>query len=126
EVQMTLEEHALTQAGLGRLEAVEAARLDDRLDDGRAGEDEIAAGRLDAGDAAALARGHGGELADEVVERVAGDDEALDADRGQPGGRRGRGGEVADGAADAHEAVAGAPQTRRGPEPRDHMRAQRL
>ena len=64
------EEDPLAQAGLGRLERVEAAGLEHLLHDDRAGERDVAAHRLDARDAAALGDGQAGEPVDEVVERA--------------------------------------------------------
>jgi hypothetical protein len=54
--EVVLEEHALAQAGLGDLEALEAADLHDRLHDDRAAEDDVAARWLDAGELGALGR----------------------------------------------------------------------
>ena len=51
------QEQALAQPGLGGLDPGEAAALDDRLEDQRSGEDDVAAPGLDARDRAALARG---------------------------------------------------------------------
>ena len=54
--EVVLEEHALAQARLGDLEALEAADLHHRLHDDRAAEDDVAARGLDAGELGALGR----------------------------------------------------------------------
>ena len=122
-------EDALAQAGLGHLERAEGADLHHRLDHQRAGEDQVAALGLDARHLAALLRRHVREAVDEVVERVALEHEALDAERRLLGGDLGRRGEVAHRAADAGEARAVAARLRqpaRRAELLLHVRAQRL
>ena len=57
-VEVLAEEDALAQARLGDGDRLEAAVLEHRLDDHRAGEDEVGAGVLDALDVAALVGGH--------------------------------------------------------------------
>ena len=99
-------EDALAQAGLGDLERVERAELHDGLDHEGAGEDQVAALGLDARHLAALRGAHVGEALDELVERLAREQEPLDAERGLVGRDLRRGREVAHGAADAGESRA--------------------
>ena len=110
--EMVLEEHALAQAGLGDLDPLEAADLHDRLHDDRAAEDDVAARGLDAGELGALGRRARGQLVDEAIELVARDDVALDAGLGHLEVALRRGGEVADGPADANQAGAATTQPR--------------
>ena len=112
--EQALEEHALAQPRLGRLEAVEAAGPQHALHDDRAGEDQVGARRLDARDARALGGGQRREPLDELVERLALDHHALHAVGRQPRGALRGGGEVAHGAADADQAPAA---LRRRPRP---------
>ncbi len=104
------QEHALAQAGLGDLDAVEGAELEHGLDHERGGEDDVAAARLDPGHLAALGDREAGERADELAERLAGEDEALDADVDLLGAPLLGGGQVADGATDADQLIARALQ----------------
>ena len=98
--EVALEEDALAQARLGDVDRLEAALVHDGLHDERAAEDDVGAARLDARHAAALGGRQVGERLDERVERVAREDEALDAELGDVGLALGGGGEVAHRAAD--------------------------
>ena len=118
--QEALEEHALAQTRLGDVDLLEAALLHDGLHDERAAEDDVGAVGLDPRDAAALGRRQVGELVHHVVERGAGEDEALHAELGDVGLALGRRGQVAHGAADPDHPRARAPQPRGALErPRD-------
>ena len=64
-----LEEHALAQARLGRLQRLEAARPQHALHDHRTGEDQVRARGLDARHAGALGGGQRGEPLHELLER---------------------------------------------------------
>ena len=121
-----LEEDALAQACLRDLDALEAADLEHRLHDGGAAEDDVGARGLDARHAPALGGGHARQAVDELAERLARDDEALDADVRLAGEVLGGGRQVADRAADADEPVARVGQPRRAAELLRHVGAQRL
>ena len=122
-----LQEHALAQPGLGGLEAAEGTSPEDRLDDEGSGEDQVGAGGLDPGHARPLGRGQRGETAHEPLEHIGLDHHALDPVAGQACRPLRRGGEVAGGAADPHQAPRRArglrqPASLRGA-PRRHARA---
>ena len=102
-LQQSLEEHALAQPCLGRLQAVESAGEQHALDHDRAGQDQVRAGGLDARHARPLGRRQRGEPLHELVQRLAPDHRSLHAVGGKPGGALGGGGEVAHGAPDAHQ-----------------------
>jgi hypothetical protein len=99
-------EDALAQARLGDLERVEGADVHHGLDHERAGEDQVTALGFDARDLAALFGAHVGELLDELVERLALEQEALHPERRLAGRDLRRGREVAHSPADAGEARA--------------------
>jgi hypothetical protein len=112
-VEVAGEEDALAQARLGRLDGGEAADLQDRVDDRGAREDQVGARVLDARDLRAVVRLQRREPRDQLGQRVALDDEALHAELRHALRPLHRGREVADGAADADEPVAGLRQPRR-------------
>ena len=104
--QVTLEEDALAQAGLGHLDAVEPARLQHRAHDDGAGQDDVGPRGLDAVDLATLGGGQLRERVDQVVQGGGAQVVALHTHAGQlRGGGRGRR-EVAHRAADADQPIA--------------------
>ena len=64
------QEDAVAQPGLGRLDPVEAAELEHRLQHHRGGQDDVAAARLDPGHGAPLGDRQRGQRRDQLVERV--------------------------------------------------------
>ncbi len=89
--EQALEEDALAQTGLRRLEGLEPARLQHALHHHRSGEDQVRPRGLDPRDAGPLSRGQRREPVDELIQRVAIDQHALNAVGGQAGGAlRGR------------------------------------
>ncbi len=116
-------EHALAQAGLGRLDSGERPELDDRLERDGGGEDDVPAPELDAGNAAALGHRQAGERVHEITDRLRRDKEPLDADVELAGGTLRRGGEVAYGAADADQTGASGRQPVECAERRAHVGA---
>ena len=107
-VEVVVEEHALAQAGLGRLDRREAAEVQDRLDDRGAREDQVGARVLDARDLRALVRLDARRGAGPARSARRADDVALDAELRDALGALHGGGQVADGPADPDEPVAGA------------------
>ena len=110
-----LEEHALAQARLRRLDALEPAGLQHRLDHHGAREDQVRPRRLDARHLAALGGRQLRQALDQLVERLARHGVALHAVGRQARRALRGGGEVAHGAADPDEAPAALRATPRRP-----------
>ena len=126
-LEQRLVEDALAQAGLGRLDRVEAAGLHHRLDDERARQDQIRAGGLDArGPTPRSAAGSSASRSTSSSSAARVTAKPWTPKDGQLRGELRRGGEVAHGAADTDEAAAArASQARLGRAAGD-VRAQRL
>jgi hypothetical protein len=111
---VALEEDPLAQARLGALHTLEATGPQRLLHDHGSRQDQISARRLDARHTAALRRGKLRQARHQPLERLPGDHHALHSTGGHPRGSLGRGGEVANRAADPHQALprAGKPRGR--------------